>query len=249
MTRIVILQPQFFPWVGVFEQIQLADVFVHFDDVPIAQGRSFVSRVQVKTAQGVQWLSVPIVRRQGQLLRDVLLDESQDWRRRHRRTLETAHAKSPYREEMLELVDTVYTLDTDRLCELNIAALEHTADYLGLQTRFVRSSEYPSDTTSSRRLLDLVQRLGGNTYVTGHGARDYLDHALFERAGVAVEYMDYRMTPYTQQHGPFTPYVSILDLVANKGRAGAEVIHPRTIPWREMLARSAAPATTEAAAR
>jgi hypothetical protein len=84
-------------------------------------------------------------------------------------------------------------------------------------------------------VLDVVRALGGTRYITGHGARHYLDHEAFEAAGVAVEYMDYRCTPYPQFHGAFTPYVSILDLVAHCGHEGVSHIHSGTRPWRSFI--------------
>jgi hypothetical protein len=89
---------------------------------------------------------------------------------------------------------------------------------------------------SSNRVLDVVRALGGTRYITGHGARNYLDHEAFEAAGIEVHYMNYRRIPYPQRHGEFTPYVSALDLVAQCGREGIEYIQPATIPWREFMA-------------
>ena len=57
--KVVISQPMFFPWVGMFEQIRLADIYVHYGDVRFSKG-SYVNRVQIKTAQGVRWLTVPL---------------------------------------------------------------------------------------------------------------------------------------------------------------------------------------------
>ncbi|MCX7135190.1 MAG: WbqC family protein, partial [Proteobacteria bacterium] len=85
----------------------------------------------------------------------------------------------------------------------------------------------------SARVLDIVRKLDGTIYVTGHGARNYLDHEAFERAGVHVEYMQYLKTPYPQLHGAFNPYVSVLDLIANAGRAGLDCIHSQTVGWKE----------------
>ena len=73
----------------------------------------------------------------------------------------------------------------------------------------------------------------GDVYVTGHGAKNYLDHEAFERGGVHVEYMDYQRRAYPQLHGEFTPYVSILDLIANMGREGRDLICSGTVSWRE----------------
>ena len=49
MKKIVISQPMLFPWIGIFEQIKLSDVYVHYDDAQLPQGRSFINRVQIKT--------------------------------------------------------------------------------------------------------------------------------------------------------------------------------------------------------
>jgi hypothetical protein len=88
-------------------------------------------------------------------------------------------------------------------------------------------------------LLSIIKMVGGTRYITAQGAADYLDHEAFERANIAVEYMDYSKTPYPQLHGDFTPYVSVLDLIANLGTNAHTAVRPRTIPWREFLARKA----------
>ena len=67
MKTVVVSQPMFLPWIGIFEQVSIADLFVHYDDVQFPQGRSFSSRVQVKAEQGCRWLTVP-VRRDGKAI-------------------------------------------------------------------------------------------------------------------------------------------------------------------------------------
>ena len=55
MKTVVISQPMYFPWIGIFEQIRLADVFVFYDDVQFTRG--FINRVQYKTPQGTGWIT------------------------------------------------------------------------------------------------------------------------------------------------------------------------------------------------
>lgn len=233
--RIVISQPMFFPWAGIFEQIRLADVFVHYDDVQFPQGRSFISRVQIKTPKGQQWLTAPVQRKGQSLIRDVKLDSEQPWRDKHLRTLELNYKKAPFVDDMLNLVQSVYRIDTDWLSELNIAGTEQVCRYFGLDVEFQTSSDMPTETHSSQKLIDLTTRLQGDVYITGHGARNYLDHEAFKSVGIDVEYMDYQKVPFSQQHGPFTPFVSILDLIANEGVQGKRVIQSPSIPWREFI--------------
>ncbi|HOX53567.1 MAG TPA: WbqC family protein, partial [Fibrobacteria bacterium] len=108
--------------------------------------------------------------------------------------------------------------------------------YFGLQEgkTFRKSSEMRPRGTKSDLILDLVETCRGTTYVTGLGARNYLDHEGFEARGIEVRYMDYKKTPYPQPHGEFTPFVSVLDLVANVGRRGVEWIHSGTVHWSSM---------------
>lgn len=89
------------------------------------------------------------------------------------------------------------------------------------------------------RLLALCRALGATRYVTGHGALAYLEHETFEAAGIAVEYLDYDLSPYPQQHGAFEPYVTALDVLANTGAEAAAHVNARAVPWGEMLARGA----------
>ncbi len=232
--KVVISQPMFFPWPGLFEQIKLADVFVHYDDVQFPQGRSFINRVQIKTASGVQWLTVP-VQRGLQPINKTCSDETQKWREKHLKTLRHAYARAPFFADMMSLAEAIYALPTDSLSEINIAALESVAAYFELSPRFVKSSQIPSESSSSQRLLELVCALEGTIYITGHGARNYLNHELFEKHGIRVEYMDYQKRVFAQLHGEFTPFVSVLDLIANEGRAGREKLVSSSVGWKEFL--------------
>ena len=224
----------FLPWVGLFEQVRLADVFVHYDDVQLPQGRSFMARVQIKSAGGVSWLTAPIDRaRSGRLINEVVLFNETDWRGKHLKTLRHAYAHAPHFRQMFELAESIYAHPSDNLAEFNAAAVERAAEWLGLSPRFMRSSQMGVGGASTRRLIDLCKATGSDVYVTGHGARRYLDHERFEAEGISVRYMDYRKVPYPQGHGEFTPFVSVLDAIANCGERTRDLICSSAVDWRD----------------
>jgi hypothetical protein len=235
MSRtLVVSQPMFLPWVGLFEQVRLADVFVHYDDVQMPQGRGFISRVQVRAANGVTWLTAPVDRaRSGRLLNEVVLFEQEGWRETHLRTLRHAYAKRPHSELMLGLAEEAYGQPTDRLAEFNIGATELVARRLGLAPRFERSSRMGVGGSSTERLVRLCEATECDVYVTGHGALHYLEHERFEERGIAVRYMDYRKVPYEQGHGEFTPYVTVLDAIANCGEGARELLGSEAVYWKD----------------
>ncbi|MGI9102750.1 MAG: WbqC family protein [Terriglobales bacterium] len=236
MKRIVISQPMFFPWVGLFEQVRLADVFVHYDDALFPQGRHFISRVEIKTKDGSKWLTAPVNRGHGAPIHTITFDESQDWRDHHLRALHHSYAQAPFFSEMISLAEEAYSQPFHNLADFNCFATERIAEYYELRPRFLRSAGLGIASRATEKLVELVNLLEGDVYVTGHGARNYMDHELFERNGVSVQYMHYQRTPYPQLHGAFDPHVTILDLIANMGKKGIELIHSGTVGWKEFLA-------------
>ena len=226
----------YFPWVGLLEQVCSADCFVHYDDVQYV--RSFCNRVLMKVPNGRKWMTVPLRNwHRGQRIDEVQIDDSVDWRRQHIEFLRQVYREAPYLDEMISLVEEVVGLPASSIADLSRTSILALVDYfdIGEKVAFKNASSLNVPGRSSQRLHDIVSRLGGSRYITGHGAKNYLDHDLFERSGIEVRYMRYSLTPYPQLHGEFTPYVSALDLVANCGRAGRQYIHSQTVNWKEFI--------------
>lgn len=237
MKRVVITQPMFYPWVGMFEQLRLADVFIFYDDVQFSKG-SFTNRVQVKTASGPQWLTVPLKDLHlGQPIATVTTEDQKDWRKGHVELLTRCYHDAPFFDEMMAVARRVYGRSTKSLCEVAVASMLVPAEYFSLTegTEFLYASQLGISGQSWQRVLDIVKAVGGDIYITGHGAKNYLDHEAFERAGVDVEYMAYERQPYPQLFDSFDPHVTILDLIANLGKSGRDKILSGTVSWREFL--------------
>lgn len=235
--RVVISQSMLFPWVGLLEQIRLADIFVHYDDVQFSKG-SFVNRVQIKSPGGVRWMTIPLHNlRLGQSIEEIQVAPASQWQKKHMDLLRRSFHNAPYADDALKIAEEIYQSETPYLGAIARTSVLALAHYfrLDINTRFVGIKELRIPGSSSERVLTVVKHLKGDEYITGHGAARYLNHELFEKTGVKVEYMNYGCTPYPQLHGPFTPYVSSLDLIANCGPAGIKYICSNTTPWRDYL--------------
>ena len=237
MVRVVISQSMLFPWVGLLEQLRLADIVVHYDDVQFSKG-SFVNRVQLKLPEGTRWLTVPLERfHLGQKIDEVRPCPSVQWRARHTDLLARSLGNAPFFPDVMRLVEEVYSTEHPHAGTLARASLLALARYFGLDrnTVFVDVSTLDIQGAGSDRVLDIVRKVRGQSYITGHGAARYLDHEKFEVDGIQVDYMNYRKLAYPQSHGPFTPFVSGLDLVAHCGRDGLKYICSETLPWKNFI--------------
>ncbi len=234
--KVVISQPMYFPWVGFLAQMALADVFIWLDDVQFSKG-SFTNRVQVKTARGVKWMSVPLENRGSfRRIRD-LSASLPNWHLSHRALLEQAFRSRPHSVDALAVFDEVdYAAP---LCDALVHSAETMASALGvLPAKRTSTTELDVEGRSWERVLKLVKAVGGTEYISGHGGLSYLDHEAFEAAGVSVSYMDYAPHPWPQDEAPFTPYVTGLDLIASVPLIEARnYLNPARIDWREMKTR------------
>ena len=222
---LVVLQPGYLPWLGFFDQLRRADVFVYYDDVQYDK-HGWRNRNRVKTQSGVQWLTVP-VRHSGlgfPSILDVEIDRRQSWGRKHVATLRQAYSRSPHAAQYFPELEEILCRPWERLVDLDIALVDAMRRWLGWSPRIERSSELGIPGERSERLVRICQRFGARTYLSGSAARAYLDTALFERHGIAVEWQDYPHPVYRQLHGEFVPYLSAIDLLLNCGDESASVL-------------------------
>lgn len=244
---IVVSQPMYFPWVGMLQQIRLCDMFVYYDDVQFSRG--FFNRVQIKAQEGIRWLTVPLLGfRRGQLINEVRIDNTKGWKRSHRDQLKRAYATAPFRKDVFDLVDDVFSRDYEVIGELASESTNALVSYfyeIAEGKAFLTSSSMGIPGSSSQRLIDICAALNAKTYLTGHGARNYLDHEAFEARGIDVAYICYELDKYPQLYGEFTPYVSALDLIANCGREGLKHIRGKPENWRSFITRSLKPKTNQ----
>lgn len=223
----------YFPWSGFFETLLCSDIFIIYDDVQFARG--FFNRVQIKTEYGSSWLTVPLVKHTSKnRINEVLISYEEDWKVRHLNQLLANYRGAKYLNEMLHLVEMVYSHDYHVLSELAVESTRVIANYFNIKPRlgFQYSSELNIEGRGSERILRICKKLGATVYISGHGGRNYLEHQTFEDNNIEVEYMRYNYSPRDQLHGDFTPFVSCLDLIANCGRNGVAHLSSNTISWR-----------------
>lgn len=229
----------YFPWYGHLEQIMAADTYVFYDDVQFSKG-SFTNRVQLLVDGVQQWLTLPVcLPRAAMAIQEIELNSDMDWKLAHLRKFHAAYRKAPFLSDAMTLMESVFAAEGTRLSSITIDSVKCLAAYFGLAepSTFMVSSELGIGGSGSERVLAICQHLEASEYITGHGARNYLDQPSFARAGIEVSFLDYGLAPYHQLSQPFNPYVSGLDLVAMMGKEGHRAIAGSVVKWSKFIAK------------
>ncbi len=220
MKKVAVLQSNYIPWKGYFDLIASVDEFILFDDMQYTR-RDWRNRNQIKTPQGLQWLTVPVLvkGKYTQTIRETRVD-GHGWAHDHWRALEQNYRRAPHFAEVAHVFQPVYLelARLDFLSEINRLLLETICGQLGIATRITDCANYTLTGEKSERLVSLTQQAGADVYVSGPSARDYLDETAFSRRGLQVEWFDYSgYAPYPQLWEGFVHNVTVLDLLFNCG--------------------------------
>ncbi|MDP3270060.1 MAG: WbqC family protein [Legionella sp.] len=224
MKKVAIVQSNYIPWKGYFDMIAAVDEFIIFDRMQYTK-RDWRNRNQIKTAQGVHWLSIPVLvkGKYFQTIQDTLIDDPK-WAVDHWKAITLNYRRSPYFNEIAEWMEPLYLNQSfTHLSDLNQSFLNAICNFLGIKTKISNSRDYNLIEGKTERLLDLCLQAGGTQYISGPAAKDYIDPQLFSDAGVELSWFDYSGYPeYPQLWGEFVHGVSILDLLFNCGKKAPE---------------------------
>tara|TARA_Y100001968_G_C19390940_1_gene735552 strand:+ start:270 stop:995 length:726 start_codon:yes stop_codon:yes gene_type:complete len=237
--NVVITQPMYFPWAGFFELIKFADICVFYDDVQYPR-RHFVNRVQLRDSKtSINWLSVPLIKTdRSTLIKDMKIDNDQEWRNTHINKVKLYLRELPFSSTSLELIKSILSKSHEDLIGITTDSITKLSDAIGLakNVEFLYSSELSIKGSSSKRLFDICKKLNANNYITAHGAKNYLDHNLFESQGISVKYINYDFRSWNQAFPEFTPFVSILDPIASVGEEKvAGCLNSNLIDWKKFI--------------
>lgn len=234
MKRLGMVQSSYIPWKGYFDLIDRCDEFLLLDEAQYTR-RDWRNRNRIKTADGVRWLTIPVVVKGRYHQRiDAVEIADPDWARTHLRTIAQAYASAAHVEELMPWLEGLFERagELGRLSEVNRLFLAACCERLGIETTIRWSTDYQSHGNKTERLATLCEAAEATEYLSGPSAQGYLDEARFESAGIEVTYMDYSGYPeYPQPHPPFDPAVSILDLLLCVGARAREFACPTRPQW------------------
>ena len=229
--RASIHQPQYIPWLGYFFKILHSDVFVLFDTVQYPRGKHFGSRNQIKTAQGPQWLTVPVLGRSDLVsYAEIMIDGVQNWAQKHWRSIDLAYRKSPYFALYSARLQEIYMgRQWERLTDFNHAMLQFCLEALRIPTRVVRASALPvdkRDMETDAYILALLKAVGADSYISGQGegSMRYIRPDAFAERRIALLFYDFTMAAYPQLWGEFSADLSVLDVLFNCGDQARSIL-------------------------
>jgi len=230
-------QPSYLPWLGYFDKLAKADLFVIMDHLQF-EAQNFQNRNRIKLNTGPAWVTVPVERGSQT---DTILDKKiqntsspkEHWQRRTWLTLENNYRRAPYFEMYADELKDVYTRPWDKLIDLDMHMLQLACKWLGIHRPIIRSSTLDLEGQKTDMLIDLCRKVNADAYLTGSGgSQDYLDAERMGRHGLGVHWQQFEHPTYPQRyaHLGFVPNLGFLDLLLNCGPESRNILFESSHP-------------------
>lgn len=219
MKKVLITQSNYIPWKGYFDSINICDVFVVYDDMQYTK-RDWRNRNQIKTKNGLKWLSIPVEvsGKYSQKINETKIADK-TWNKSHLDLLKQSYKSANCYLEVFKFIEEIYmTCNFEYLTEINMHFITKINQFLGITSEIKYSSEFILHEEKTQRLVNICSQLNGTDYFSGPAAKDYMEENKFSEKNINVHYFDYsNYAEYDQLYGEFIQGVSILDLIFNTG--------------------------------
>ncbi|MEW5819704.1 MAG: WbqC family protein, partial [Cyanobacteriota bacterium] len=219
--------PNYIPWKGYFEIIDLVDEFILLDDTQYTR-RDWRNRNKIKTQNGLKWLTIPIENK-GNYYKNIneIKIAHKNWNKDHWKTILHNYSKAKYWKTYKDLFEELYlTCNYIHLNTINYKFITAINKILNITTKVTLASSFNFKGNKSEKLLYICKKTNAKEYLSGPKAKNYLDINLFKQEKIAIKWKEYINYPeYSQLYLPFEHNVSIIDLILNEGPDSKKFIY------------------------
>jgi hypothetical protein len=220
---VAIHQPTFFPWLGYFNKIARADLFIVLDNVQFSKkGGTWGNRVKLLVGGEPAWVTMPVVRNYHGVRNyaEMLIDNQSMWREKLLKTIETNYRRAPYFAEVFPQLAALINNPTARLTEYNLSAIIWLARAFQIDvSKLILGSTLRAQGSATDLLVSMVKAVDGTSYLCGGGAGGYQEDERFREAGLKLIYQGFEHPVYEQagRVGEFSGGLSVIDALMNCG--------------------------------
>ncbi len=213
--KLAVMQPYLFPYIGYFQLMYAADLFLIYDDVSyIKQG--YINRNTILTSHGPTRFTIPVPGASpNRLISDLAFSRDVA---KVIETIKQSYSKAPYFEDVFAMIRATLEFENRSIAAVCLKSYEEISDYLGIDKQFKKTSEleYDRSATARDRLIALCHKFDANCYLNAPGGRKLYAKPDFAKKGVELKFVDSLPVVYPQGGGAeFVPNLSILDMLMN----------------------------------
>jgi hypothetical protein len=210
--KVAIMQPYFLPYVGYFQLIAAADLFIVYDNIKYTK-KGWINRNRILQNGQDATISLPLKKDSDHLdVRDRALAADFE-REKLLNQLREAYRRAPHFDRTFPLVERILRHPETNLFGFLHHSIAATCAHLGIATPIRISSQVDIDhgLRNQDKVLALCEAVGATTYVNAIGGIELYSRDAFLARGIELKFIRSLPFEYAQFGAPFVPWLSIVD--------------------------------------
>ena len=216
--KIAIHQPDFLSYYGLFDKIFKCDELIFLDDVQISKKKGWTHRDKIKTKNDVSWITVPLKKASfSTKIKEIQICYDNNWQFKMKNLIYENYKDSQFFKKIFNMFSFIFEEKFPKLIDLNLKIILIIFEILEIKKKIYFSSDLKAAGEKNSLLINLVKKVDGKIYLSGPGAKNYLETSMFQKSGIDVVWNTFDHPVYNQLHNGFIEGLSILDLLFNYG--------------------------------
>lgn len=223
-------QPYFIPYIGYWQLINCADLFIIDDDYNYIK-KGWVNRNRILNNGTFNYLTLPIDHASDSVTIDktFLADIDKD---KILRKIDCLYHKAPNFSEAFGILNQILSYPEKNLSLFLANSIQIICDYLDIKTKIIFSSSLTGNSQykCEYRIYDQCARVGADTYINAIGGTALYDFEEFRKHDITLKFIKSNDIVYKQFNHDFVPNLSILDVIMFNTREEAkQLLHEYTL--------------------
>ncbi len=211
------MQPYFFPYIGYFQLINAVDLFIVYDDVNYIKG-GWINRNRILENGKAVYFTLQVIGASSHKLINLVKVGGNS--SKLVKTLIQNYKKAPYFNDVMPMLEELLLNHRENLVDYLLICLNGVCDYLKIMTKIELSSSLEKNLLlkGEEKIIDICNRIGAKTYINALGGVSLYHKDNFEKNKIKLMFLKPILTPYSQFHYQFIPWLSIIDVLMFNSR-------------------------------
>ena len=207
-----IMQPYFMPYIGYWQLMAAVDTYVIYDDVNYIK-KGWINRNNILVNNDKQMFTISLNgASQNKLINEITIADDFT---KLRKTIHMAYHKAPYYNDVMSLLDKIFSYQSNNLADFIANSIKLVCQYLDIQTKIIISSDIEKNNSlkGQDKILEICKLLKADAYYNTIGGQELYDRNDFKEEGIALNFVQTDLNPYSQFKDDFIPGLSMIDVL------------------------------------
>ena len=217
MTKIAIMQPYLFPYIGYWQLMNTVDIFVSYDDVNYIK-KGWINRNNILMGKQAHLLTLSLEKAsQNKRINEINICHDINTKEIFLKAIEVSYKKAPFFNTVFPLIQDIMLNKECNIAKFIFYSFQKITQYLDIKTQLMISSDIQKNNNlkGDDKIVHICELLSGTHYINPIGGMDIYHPEKFSAKNIELSFIKSKLEEirYKQYGNDFISGLSIIDIM------------------------------------